>query len=183
VLTVLEYVFVLIVVGGLLFLLVSFVFGRGEALTPVPPDSVPVELPEQRPATGVDIERLRLPVVLRGYRMHEVDWVLDRLAGELDSRDEELSRRDGEIERLRAQLAGLRPAEPADDREPAEPAGRDVGGGEAAGREAAGAREPVDEEPLDEDLADEDPVDEELAGEEAARDGVGERAESGRAAE
>jgi DivIVA domain-containing protein len=116
VLTVLEYVFVLIVVGGLLFLLVSFVFGRGEALTPVPPDSVPVELPEQRPATAADIERLRLPVVLRGYRMHEVDWVLDRLAGELDSRD-------SEIERLRAELASVRPEElPAQDAHTAEPA-------------------------------------------------------------
>jgi DivIVA domain-containing protein len=105
VLTIIGYLLVLILVGGVLFLLVSFVFGRGEALAPVPPDSVPVELPEQRPATAADIERLRLPVVLRGYRMHEVDWVLDRLAGELEQRDAELRRRDAEIQRLRARLA------------------------------------------------------------------------------
>jgi DivIVA domain-containing protein len=89
----------MILVGGVLFLLVSFVFGRGEALAPMPPDAVPVELPEDRPAGPEDLHRLRLPVVLRGYRMHEVDWVLDRLATELELRD-------AEIARLRAELAG-----------------------------------------------------------------------------
>jgi DivIVA domain-containing protein len=101
--TVLEYLLGMLLVGGVLFLLVSVVFGRGEALAPVPPDAVPVELPEQRPATADDIRLLRLPVVLRGYRMHEVDWVLDRLAAELD-------RRDAEIARLRAQLVAERQA-------------------------------------------------------------------------
>jgi DivIVA domain-containing protein len=101
--TVLEYLLGMLLVGGVLFLLVSVVFGRGEALAPVPPDAVPVELPEQRPATGDDIRLLRLPVVLRGYRMYEVDWVLDRLAAELD-------RRDVEIDRLHAQLVAQRPA-------------------------------------------------------------------------
>jgi DivIVA domain-containing protein len=96
--TVLEYLLGMILVGGILFLLVSFVFGRGEALAPMPADAVPVELPEDRPAGAADIQRLRLPVGLRGYRMYEVDWVLDRLAGELD-------RRDAEIARLRAELA------------------------------------------------------------------------------
>ena len=97
--TVLEYALGMILVGGVLFLLVSFVFGRGEALAPMPPDAVPVELPEDRPAGAEDIHRLRLPVVLRGYRMHEVDWVLERLATELELRD-------AEIARLRAEMAG-----------------------------------------------------------------------------
>jgi DivIVA domain-containing protein len=97
--TVLEYALGMILVGGVLFLLVAFVFGRGEALAPMPPDAVPVELPEDRPAGPQDIQRLRLPVVLRGYRMHEVDWVLDRLSAELELRD-------AEIARLHAELAG-----------------------------------------------------------------------------
>jgi DivIVA domain-containing protein len=99
--TVLEYLLGMLLVGGVLFLLVSVVFGRGEALAPVPPDAVPVELPEQRPATADDIRLLRLPVVLRGYRMYEVDWVLDRLAAELEQRDVEIAR-------LRAQLVAER---------------------------------------------------------------------------
>ena len=99
----LEYLLGMLLVGGVLFLLVSVVFGRGEALAAVPPDAVPVELPEQRPATADDIRLLRLPVALRGYRMYEVDWVLDRLAAELD-------RRDAEIARLRAQPVAERPA-------------------------------------------------------------------------
>ena len=99
----LEYLLGMLLVGGVLFLLVSVVFGRGEELAPVAPDAVPVELPEQRPATADDIRLLRLPVALRGYRMYEVDWVLDRLAAELD-------RRDVEIARLRAQLVAERQA-------------------------------------------------------------------------
>ena len=31
-------------------------------------------------------------MVLRGYRMDEVDWVLDRLAEQVDSRDREIAR-------------------------------------------------------------------------------------------
>jgi DivIVA domain-containing protein len=145
VVTILVYAFVLVVVGGVLFLLVSFVFGRGEELAPMPPDSVPVELPDQRPATAADVERLRLPVVLRGYRMHEVDWVLDRLAGELADRDQELHRRDVEIERLRSELDTLRPrqggangSEPAAGSEPAtEQAEAEQAGAEQADAEQA----------------------------------------------
>jgi DivIVA domain-containing protein len=102
--TFLVYLLGMLLVGGVIFLLVSFVFGRGEALAPVPPDAVPVELPEDRPAVAEDLRLLRLPVVLRGYRMHEVDWVLDRLATELELRDTEIAR-------LRAELAGELPPE------------------------------------------------------------------------
>ena len=90
--TLLAYVFGLLLVGGLLFLAASFAFGRGEELAPVLPEGTPVELPENRPAGGDDLRALRLSVVLRGYRMEEVDWVLDRLAEQLDSRDREVAR-------------------------------------------------------------------------------------------
>ncbi len=49
---------------------------------------------------------LRFPQALRGYRMEEVDWVLDRLADELDRGGVE---RDGLLARvaeLESQLAG-----------------------------------------------------------------------------
>lgn len=90
--TLLIYVFALLVVGGLLFLAASFAFGRDEEMAPALPEGTPVELPDDRPATGADLRALRLAVVLRGYRMEEVDWVLDRLAEQVDSRDREIAR-------------------------------------------------------------------------------------------
>ena len=132
-LTLIEYLLGMLLVGGVLFLLVSFVFGRGETLAPMPPDAVPVQLPEQRKATADDVRLLRLPVVLRGYRMHEVDWVLDRLADELELRD-------AEIARLRAELAGEPP--PTGSAGNGEEAGEQPSiwaGGEAAASEPRGA--------------------------------------------
>jgi DivIVA domain-containing protein len=90
--TLLTYVLGLLLVGGLLFLAASFAFGRGEQLAPTLPEGTPVELPDDRPAGGDDLRALRLSVVLRGYRMDEVDWVLDRLAEQLDTRDREVAR-------------------------------------------------------------------------------------------
>lgn len=89
--TFLGYLAVLLLVGGVLFLLASFAFGRGEELAPMPPDGNPVELPDGRFGSAA-IQALRLPVVLRGYRMADVDWVLEQLSGQLDERDRELAR-------------------------------------------------------------------------------------------
>ena len=90
--TLLTYVVALLLVGGLLFLVASFAFGRGEEMAPALPEGTPVELPDDRPAGGADLQALRLSVVLRGYRMDEVDWVLDRLAEQVDARDREIAR-------------------------------------------------------------------------------------------
>jgi DivIVA domain-containing protein len=45
------------------------------------PDAV---VPSGRPLIGEDLRRVRFGTVLRGYRMSEVDALLDRLATELD---------------------------------------------------------------------------------------------------
>jgi DivIVA domain-containing protein len=90
--TVLGYILALLVVGGVLFLAASFAFGRGEEMAPVLPDGTPVELPEGRLARGDDLRGLRLSVALRGYRMDEVDWLLDKLSEQLDNRDREIAR-------------------------------------------------------------------------------------------
>ena len=95
--TPLAYLLGLLVVGSLLFLLSSFLFGRGEHLAPMPPDVSPVVLPSARRVSGRDLRRVRVSVVLRGYRMTEVDWILDQVADQLDERDREL-------DRLRARL-------------------------------------------------------------------------------
>jgi DivIVA domain-containing protein len=134
VVTFLTYLLGLLVVGGVLFLLASFAFGRGEELAPMPPDGTPVELPDGR-FGGAAVRRLRMSVVLRGYRMDEVDWVLDVLADQLDTRDAEIAR----LRRLAT--AAAHPA--GRDEEPAtpEPAGAEPAGVSPAAESVPAAAE------------------------------------------
>jgi len=48
-----------------------------------PPVSPPTRLPAED-VTPADVAEVRFQLVLRGYKMSEVDWVLHRLGGELD---------------------------------------------------------------------------------------------------
>lgn len=64
--------------------------GRGGELGREEPDRPPVRLPDDRMVDAIDINRLRFPVAFRGYRMEDVDRVLDRLAGELAERDRQI---------------------------------------------------------------------------------------------
>ncbi|MFI5763799.1 DivIVA domain-containing protein [Streptomyces sp. NPDC051563] len=62
--------------------------GGSEAVLPeAEPDRLSDALPENRPVVRADIDELRLPVAPRGYRMSDVDDVLERLAAELAERD------------------------------------------------------------------------------------------------
>jgi DivIVA domain-containing protein len=81
--TVLSYLIVAAVVATVVFLIASLVFGRGEELAALPPDATPTGLPEGSIA-GDDVRAIRFSLVLRGYRMSEVDWTLSRVADELD---------------------------------------------------------------------------------------------------
>lgn len=70
--------------------------GRLGELPEVEPDRAPLALPEDRPLGRDDVDAVRFAVGVRGYRMDEVDEVLDRLAAEVDQRDariEELEHR------------------------------------------------------------------------------------------
>lgn len=71
--------------------------GRGDGLAPADPDRPDVGLPEDRPAVREDVDRLRFSVGLRGYRMDEVDDVLDRLAGDLALRDAMIAYLEGQL--------------------------------------------------------------------------------------
>ncbi|MCH0540073.1 DivIVA domain-containing protein [Streptomyces sp. MUM 203J] len=73
--------------------------GESEPLPEVAPEHLVDPLPVTRPVSRADIETLRLPVAARGYRMTDVDDVLDRLAAEL-------AERDARIAELEAALAG-----------------------------------------------------------------------------
>lgn len=77
----------LIVVSALLIGVVLLALGRGEGLVEQEVDDVVVDLPDDRPLVASDVELIRLPLALRGYRMAAVDDVLDRLAAELAVRD------------------------------------------------------------------------------------------------
>ena len=94
----LVFVLGVLVVAVLLFLGASVLMGRGETQPPAELDRSPVELPDDRPVTGDDVRGLRISVAARGYRMTEVDWLLEQFADALDERD-------AEIASLRARLA------------------------------------------------------------------------------
>lgn len=104
--TALIYLLVVAAVAAAFFGIAAVVFGRGEELPALPADETPTRLPA-RDVTAAHVRALRFPLAVRGYRMTEVDWVLDRLAAELD-------RAEGERDALLARLAELevRPPEP-----------------------------------------------------------------------
>ncbi|SDC54777.1 DivIVA domain-containing protein [Geodermatophilus telluris] len=125
------------VVGALLFLGGSVLLGRGETQPPADPDRSPVELPDDRPVTGADVRALQIPVALRGYRMTEVDWLLEQLAETIEERDEVIAA-------LRAQRD--RPARAADaDTDPGLTLPADGAPGGASGGGVAGEGRDVDE--------------------------------------
>ncbi|XVS65313.1 DivIVA domain-containing protein [Actinosynnema sp. CA-299493] len=79
----LIYIVVMALVAAVVFLLAALVFGRGEELAPLPPGASPTQLPSDD-VTPDDVRDLKFQQVLRGYKMTEVDWALDRLAGEVE---------------------------------------------------------------------------------------------------
>ena len=91
-LTLLGYALLAIVLAGVLFLLASYFLPAGEQIAPVIRDEPLWELPAERELTATDVATVKLPVALRGYRFAETDLLLDRLADELRTRDEELAR-------------------------------------------------------------------------------------------
>jgi DivIVA domain-containing protein len=91
VLSFLVFVIGVLIVGGLLFLGASLLMGRGETQPPAELNRSPVELPDDRPVLGDDVRALRLSPAFRGYRMTEVDWLIDQFAQILDDRDAELA--------------------------------------------------------------------------------------------
>lgn len=108
--TALIYLLVVVVVAAVVYALAVAVFGRGEELPPLAEGETPTRLPVGR-VSGADVRALRIPQAVRGYRMVEVDWVLDRLAGEV----ERLGAERDELEaRLRAVETENGPAEYVD---------------------------------------------------------------------
>lgn len=87
-LTVLTFLGVL----AALFFAAALATREEEQLQPAPPDAADVVLPSGRPLTAEDVAAVRFGLAPRGYRMSEVDAVLERLGRELSDRDAELAR-------------------------------------------------------------------------------------------
>jgi DivIVA domain-containing protein len=84
--------------------------GRLGELPEVDPDRAPLALPPDRAMGREDVDSVRFAVGVRGYRMDEVDDVLDRLAVEVDARDARIS----ELEARLAARGVPRPDQPDD---------------------------------------------------------------------
>ncbi|MUL66828.1 cell division protein DivIVA [Mycobacterium sp. CBMA 234] len=100
---ILIYLVVLVLVAVVLFALGSVLFGRSEQLPPLARGTTATVLPASG-VTGADVDAVKFTQTLRGYKTSEVDWVLERLAQELDSLR-------GELMTLRAQTARTAEAE------------------------------------------------------------------------
>jgi len=125
-----------VLLAGGLFLLASKFLPAGEQIAPPLRDEPPWALPPERALRAEDVDGVRLPVALRGYRFAETDLLLDRLAAELRARDVEIAR-------LRGEPVDTEPAPPAEesaDEQGVEPETEHVSG--AAAEDAA---EPVAE--------------------------------------
>ncbi len=72
-------VLVVLAMGGV----AMFAAGRGAPLAKVYDDRPDALVPADRPIAADDLRRVRFSVGFRGYRMAEVDALLDRLATEL----------------------------------------------------------------------------------------------------
>ncbi|GAA1246211.1 hypothetical protein GCM10009665_41380 [Kitasatospora nipponensis] len=84
-----------VVVGGAALV----ALGGGGSLPEAVHDRIAARLPQERPLNRHDVDGIRLPMAVRGYRMDEVDDVLDRLGAEL-------AYRDSRIAELEAAVAG-----------------------------------------------------------------------------
>lgn len=118
----------------LVALVAGIVTGRITGSMEPPVSSLPFRGLPSDDVAPTDLEELRFDAALRGYRMDQVDEVLDRLVGELRRRDEEIAA-------LREDLADARRRSV---RETADPSGR------YPGHRPALRRAGVDDEPAGE---------------------------------
>ena len=81
--------------------------GQGGAMSEASPDLPPTGVPDGR-LEPEDLRDVRFASAVRGYRMEQVDEVLDRLAGELAERD----RRIAELESRGTRTAPEAPVAP-----------------------------------------------------------------------
>jgi DivIVA domain-containing protein len=72
--------------------------GRAGAASPAAPDRPPLALPADRPLAAEDLAQVRFSVGFRGYRMDQVDALLDRLEREWPAREASAAEAPGPVE-------------------------------------------------------------------------------------
>jgi DivIVA domain-containing protein len=73
-------ILVVLVMGGV----AALAAGRGTPMAPAYDDRPDALVPRTGPLLGEDVRRVRFSLAFRGYRMSEVDALLDRVARQLD---------------------------------------------------------------------------------------------------
>ncbi|WP_353944565.1 DivIVA domain-containing protein [Streptomyces sp. HUAS MG91] len=77
--------------------------GDGGTLRDEPSQFYADPLPHDRPVGPADVDALRLPTAVRGYRMAEVDDALNRLGAELAERDARITELESALASTHAQ--------------------------------------------------------------------------------
>lgn len=85
------YVVFVAVAAVVVFAVAAAAVGRGDGLEEPFPDMERPYLPDGR-VEAADVDDVHFAVSFRGYRMEQVDSVLDRLAGQLVERDRHIAR-------------------------------------------------------------------------------------------
>ena len=70
--------------------------GRGTPMAPAYDDRPDVTVPREGELGPADLRRVRFSLAFRGYRMSEVDTLLDRLAREMEDREMDRETKDSE---------------------------------------------------------------------------------------
>jgi DivIVA domain-containing protein len=96
-----------LVIAVIVFGIAAVAAGRGGTLGEAYPDRPDLPLPPDRPLRADDLDVLRFSVGFRGYRMDEVDEVLDRITSELESRDKHIAELDWQLHTALTQLREL----------------------------------------------------------------------------
>ncbi|MFW6091859.1 MAG: DivIVA domain-containing protein [Actinomycetota bacterium] len=148
------YVVFVAVAAVVVFAVAAAAVGRGDGLEEPFPDMEHPYLPDGR-VEASDIDDVHFAVSFRGYRMEQVDSVLDRLAGQLVERDRHITRLERMVQNQARQSAmaytpprgrvGLDPGMPQPDAG-AETAEEQPGGGATGGRPGSAAAGPADDD-------------------------------------
>ena len=85
-----------LVVAGVVFAVFAFATGREPGLSEPEPDGVFEPLPDH-PLSADDLERARFDVVLRGYRMDQVDALVSRAVSDLRQLQEYADSLEGQL--------------------------------------------------------------------------------------
>jgi DivIVA domain-containing protein len=108
--------FMLIALVAVVAAVAMAVLGDGGSLRDSEPDRIDDRLPPDRPLLRSDIDAVRLPVAVRGYRMLDVDEVLDRLGAELAERDARIAELQSALAGAQATAVGGATLAPEDER-------------------------------------------------------------------